>query len=142
MENADRYDRTAERTGILVLPMSPAGEECIMGAICDQTFGPTVMFGLGGIFVEVLKDVSFRVAPITLAEAREMIEEIKGYPILHGIRGKQGVDVDALAESLRKLSILMVSEPDIAEIDLNPVFATADGLNFVDVRIILHPEER
>jgi len=140
IENAKLYDNAAEITGVLVLPMSPIGEECIIGAICDETFGPTVMFGLGGIFVEVLKDVSFRVAPITLVESKEMIEEIKGYPILKGIRGQAGVNLDSLAEALQKLSILIVSEPQIAEIDLNPVFATAEGLSFVDARIILHAE--
>lgn len=139
-EAAKRYNKEAEITGILVMPMAPAGEECIIGSICDETFGPTIMFGLGGIFVEVLKDVSFRVAPISLAESREMIEEIKGYPILQGIRGQVGVDIEGLAEALQKLSILMVSEPEIAEIDLNPVFATKNGLSFVDARMILHPQ--
>lgn len=136
---AKQYDANAEITGLLIMPMAPEGVECIIGGICDDTFGPTIMFGLGGIFVEVLKDVSFRVAPLTLPTAQEMIEEIKGYPILKGIRGQAGVDTQALAVSLQRLSQLMASEPEIAEIDLNPVFVHQNGLSFVDARIILHP---
>lgn len=137
---AKQYDNHAEITGMLVIPMAPGGVECIIGAICDATFGPTVMFGLGGIFVEVLKDVSFRVAPITLPAAKEMIEEIKGYPILKGVRGQAAADTDAIAVALQRLSQLIVSQPEIAEIDLNPVFVHDQGLSFVDARIILHAE--
>ncbi len=141
MDAALRYDACAELTGVLVMPMAPDGVECIVGATRDSTFGPTVMFGLGGIFVEILKDVSFRVAPITLPTAREMIEEIKGYPMLKGARGQAGVDVDALAETLQRLSQLMVANPEIAEIDLNPIFAHEKGLSIVDARIILNPQD-
>jgi acetyltransferase len=138
MAAARHYDAGAEIPGMLIMPMAPGGVECIIGAICDNTFGPTVMFGLGGIFVEVLKDVSFRVAPITLPVAYEMIEEIKGYPILKGIRGQAGVDIEALAVALQRLSQLMALEPEVAEIDLNPVFVHDKGLSFVDARMILH----
>jgi acetyltransferase len=117
MAAARQYDAGAEISDMLIMPMAPGGVECIIGAICDNTFGPTVMFGLGGIFVEVLKDVSFRVAPITLPVAYEMIEEIKGYPILKGIRGQAGVDIEALAVALQRLSQLMALEPEVAEID-------------------------
>lgn len=135
------YDPAAEISGMLIMPMAPGGVECIIGAICDDTFGPTVMFGLGGIFVEVLKDVSFRVAPVTLPAAQEMIEEIKGYRILNGVRGQAPADVEAIAVALQRLSQLMVLEPEIAEIDLNPVFVHNQGLSFVDARIILHPQK-
>jgi acetyltransferase len=141
MASAQKYDANAELTGVLVMPMAPDGVECIIGASCDTTFGPTIMFGLGGIFVEILKDVSFRVAPITLPTAKEMIKEIKGYSLLKGARGRDAVDVDALAEALQRLSQLMVAEPEIAEIDLNPVFAHKKGLSIVDARIIIHSQE-
>ncbi len=138
---ARQYRADADIAGMLIMPMAPGGVECIIGAICDNTFGPTVMFGLGGIFVEILKDVSFRVAPVTLPVAYEMIEEIKGYPLLKGIRGQAGVDINAVAVALQRLSQLMALEPEIAEIDLNPVFVHNQGLSFVDARIILHSKE-
>ncbi|MFV0438465.1 MAG: acetate--CoA ligase family protein [Desulfopila sp.] len=141
-EAARKYDATAEISGLLVMPMAAKGVECIIGALRDQTFGPTVMFGLGGIFVEVLKDVSFRVAPITLPTAHEMIEEINGCPILKGVRGQSGADVQSLALALQRLSQLMASEPEIAEIDLNPVFVHDSGLSLVDARMILHVKDK
>ena len=137
MDSARKYDIRAELTGVLVMPMAPDGVECIIGATRDNTFGPTVMFGLGGIFVEILKDVSFRVAPITLPTAREMIKEIKGYPLLNGARGRRPVDQDALAETLERLSLLVAEQPDIAEVDLNPVLAHEQGLTIVDARMVL-----
>jgi len=139
MDSAKKYDICAELAGVLIMPMVPGGVECIIGATHDNTFGPAVMFGLGGIFVEILKDVSFRVAPINLSTAKEMIEEIKGYPLLKGARNQIAVDVDALAEALQRLSQLMAAEPEIAGVDLNPIFAYEEGLGIVDVRVILHP---
>lgn len=139
MTAARDYDPEAWLSGVLILPMAPPGIECIIGGIYDDTFGPTVMFGLGGIFVEILEDVSFRVAPITRSEAEHMLREIKGYPILQGTRGQRRGDVKALTDTLQRLSLLMAAEPDIAEIDLNPVFVHDEGISFVDARIILHP---
>jgi acetyltransferase len=137
--NARRYDAAAEIYGVMITPMLAGGVECIIGSSFDVTFGPTIMFGFGGIFVEVLKDVSFRVAPVKAPEAGSMIREIKGYPILDGVRGRKGVNVAALTETVSKLSYMVAELKDVAEVDLNPVFATENGVDIVDARIVLHP---
>jgi acetyltransferase len=139
--NAERYDAKAEIFGVMVTPMLAGGVECIIGSSYDVTFGPTVMFGLGGIFVEVLKDVSFRVAPVNAPEAGRMIREIKGYPLLEGVRGKTGVNIAALIETVSKLSYMVTELKDVAEVDLNPVFATEKGIDIVDARVVLHLAE-
>ncbi len=137
--NGLTYDPKADIFGVMISSMLPMGVECIIGSTWDTTFGPTVMFGLGGIFVEVLKDVSFRVAPVNKPEARRMIQEIKGAPMLDGVRGANGVDKEALVTAISRLS-LMVSEVEaIAEVDMNPVFAMEKGLAVVDARVVLHP---
>jgi len=123
--------------GVLVQKMAPQGGEVIAGGVRDREFGPVVMFGLGGVFVEVLKDVVFRLAPITRFEAFEMVREIKGYPILKGIRGQPPVDEGALAELLLRVSSLMVDQVEISEIDLNPVFAYGEDAIVADVRTML-----
>ncbi len=137
--NAQKYDPLAEIYGVMVTPMLSGGIECIIGSSFDMTFGPTVMFGLGGIFVEVLKDVSFRVAPIKAPEAGNMIREIKGHPLLEGVRGKKGANMAALADAVSKLSYLVTELEDVAEVDLNPVFATESDIDIVDARIVLRP---
>ena len=139
--NAKRYDAKAEIFGVMVTPMLAGGVECIIGSSYDVTFGPTIMFGLGGIFVEVLKDVAFRVAPVNAPEAGRMIREIKGYPLLEGVRGKKGVNVAALTDAVSKLSYMVTELKDVAEVDLNPVFATENGIDLVDARIVLHPAD-
>ncbi len=136
--NAKEYDAKANIFGVMLTPMLSGGVECIIGSSFDATFGPTIMFGLGGIFVEVLKDVSFRVAPVNAPEAGRMIREIKGYPLLEGVRGKKGVNVAALTEAVTKLSYMVTELTDVAEVDLNPVFATEQGIDLVDARIVLH----
>ncbi len=123
--------------GALVSPMAGKGQECILGMIKDPQFGPVLMFGLGGVFVEVLKDVAFRVAPLTETDAQEMIEEIKGAPLLHGVRGEKPKDIRAVTEVLLNLSRIAVQNPEIQEIDLNPVIVHEQGLSIVDSRIIL-----
>ena len=95
------------------------------------------MFGLGGILVEVLKDVSFRVVPVTRKDAEEMIREIKGYPLLQGYRGQEPVDVSHLEELVLKVSSFVEQNPDVKELDLNPIFAYSDGAIAVDARVIL-----
>ena len=139
MTNAKRYDASARIFGVMITPMLAGGVECIIGSSYDVTFGPTIMFGLGGIFVEVLKDVAFRVAPVNAPEAARMIREIKSYPLLEGVRGKKGVNIAALTEAVTKLSYMVTELKDVAEVDLNPVFATENGIDIVDARIVLHP---
>ena len=137
--NAKKYDPKAEIFGVMLTPMLAGGVECIIGSSYDVTFGPTIMFGLGGIFVEVLKDVSFRVAPVKMPEAGRMLREIKGFPLLEGVRGKKGVNIKALTEAVSKLSYMVNELKDVAEVDLNPVFATENGIDIVDARVVLHP---
>ena len=111
--------------------------ELIIGMTTDPQFGPALMFGIGGILVELLEDVSFRIAPITEYDANEMIHEIKGFPILDGFRGKPKGDLDAIVNTLMKISDLVVKHEEINEMDLNPVFIYEKGLVCVDARIIL-----
>ena len=111
--------------------------ELIIGMTTDPQFGPALMFGIGGILVELLEDVSFRIAPITEYDAREMIHEIKGFPILDGYRGKPKADIDAIINVLLKISDFVIKHEDINEMDLNPVFIYDKGLICVDARIIL-----
>jgi acetyltransferase len=128
LANAEAYRAEVRIDGVLVQEMVGGGIETIVGVTNDPLFGPAVMFGLGGIFAEVLKDVSFLLAPITPAMAREMIEEIKGYPVLAGARGKPPADVDALADALVKLSALAVDLKDsVAELDINPLIVLPKG---------------
>ena len=126
--NAKAYQPGARIEGVLVQEMVGEGVEAILGVTNDPLFGPAVMFGLGGIFAEVLKDVSFRLAPVTPSSAREMIEEIAGYPVLAGARGRPRADVDALADAILRLSALAVDLKDhIAELDINPLFVFPQG---------------
>ena len=111
--------------------------ELIIGMTTDPQFGPALMFGIGGILVELLEDVSFRIAPITEYDAKEMIHEIKGFPILDGYRGKPKADINAIVETLMKISELVTENENIHEMDLNPVFIYEKGLICVDARIIL-----
>lgn len=123
--------------GISVQKMAPPGTEVIIGTSKDPQFGPVIMFGVGGIFVEVLKDVSFRVIPINRRDAQEMIREIKGFPLLQGYRGKEPASIPALVEMILKISRLIHQNPEIKEMELNPVFAYKDKALAVDARIIL-----
>jgi len=116
--------------------------ELIIGMTTDAQFGPALMFGIGGILVELLEDVSFRIAPITEYDAREMIKEIKGFPILDGYRGKPKADIDAIVQTLLKVSELVIKHEEIYEMDLNPVFIYDKGLICVDARIILKKPEK
>jgi acyl-CoA synthetase (NDP forming) len=134
---AKKYNKEAKISGVIVYPMVPQGTEIIIGMMKDLHFGPVIMFGLGGIFVEVLKDISFRILPIEERDAREMIAEIKGYEILKGIRGEPPRDIQAIEEVLMKVSKLTMENPEIKEIDLNPVFVFDKGLQVVDARMIL-----
>lgn len=125
--------------GITVQKMARQGVEVIIGMSKDAQFGPVLMFGLGGIMVEILKDVAFRVVPLTKRDANEMITEIKGYPVLEGYRGQEPADIAFLENLLVKVSDFVEKNPDIKELDLNPIFAYKDGAVAVDARIILEP---
>jgi len=127
----------ADRPRVLITPMIRGGVETVVGAFRDAQFGPVVMFGLGGIFVEALDDVVFRLAPVRRGEAIEMIGEIRAHRVLAALRGRPAADVEALALVIVRVSQLMAERPEIAELDLNPVFALARGAAVADARIVL-----
>jgi len=126
--------------GVSVQPMAKPGVEVIIGMNKDPQFGPVLMFGLGGIMVEILKDVSFRIVPLARRDAREMIRDIKGYPVLEGYRGQEPANIPLLEEMLLKVSDFAERNPEIKELDLNPIFAYRDGAVAVDARIVLEEE--
>jgi acyl-CoA synthetase (NDP forming) len=131
-----KLDR-GSRYGVLIQKMIPDGKEVILGAKRDPSFGPVVLFGLGGIYVEVLKEISLRVVPINRLEAEEMISELKTAVLLKGVRGERPLDVKALVENLLRLSQLMMDFPEIEGMDINPVKALEKGAVAVDARILL-----
>ncbi len=132
----------AKIQGIAVQKMAHPGVEVIIGISKDAQFGPVIMFGLGGIWVEVLKDASFRLVPLTRKDAAEMIREIKGYPLLTGYRGQEPVDIATLEDFLLKISDFAEHNPQVKELDLNPIFAYSDGAVAVDARVILEDTDR
>jgi acetate---CoA ligase (ADP-forming) subunit beta len=137
LENAIKYNAKAKIAGVLVQEMAPKSTEVIIGAIKDPQFGQTLMFGLGGIFVEILKDVTFKVAPLTKEDAQEMITQVKAYPLLKGYRNMPHTDIEALVNILLKTSQLVMEHTEIKELDLNPVMAYEKGAKTVDARIII-----
>jgi len=137
-----KHKAEADITGILVQEMAPASTEVIVGATKDPQFGPSLMFGLGGVFVEILQDVTFRIAPITETDAREMISEVKAYPLLKGYRNNPPADIDAIINILLRTSQLVMDYPEIEELDLNPIMVYEKGAKTVDARIILKDESR
>jgi acyl-CoA synthetase (NDP forming) len=126
--------------GISVQKMARPGVEVIIGTSQDPQFGPVVMFGLGGLFVEVLRDVSFRIVPVGRRDAIKMIEETKGYPLLKGYRGREPADLSVLVDMILKISDLVRKNQAIKELELNPVFAYKKGALTVDARILLKDE--
>ena len=137
LRNVKKHNADAKIVGVLVQEMAPPSTEVIVGAIKDPQFGPALMFGLGGIFVEVLKDVTFRIAPITEDEAREMITEVKAYPLLKGYRNMPQADIEAIVQILLNASRLVMDHQEIKELDLNPIMVYEKGAKTVDARIIL-----
>jgi len=137
LENAKKYNSAAKIVGVLVQEMAPQSTEVIVGAIKDPQFGQTLMFGLGGIFVELLNDVTFRIAPITQEDAHEMVIKVKAYPLLKGYRNTPPADIDAIINVLLNTSKLVMDYPEIKELDLNPIMAYEKGAKTVDARIIL-----
>lgn len=143
MTRARKKYPDANLRGIYIGEMVEKGVEVILGMSSDPQFGPVVMFGLGGIYVEILKDVSFRVAPLSKKDADEMIHEIKAVPLLYGARGEKKRDIEALRDCIYRLGLLVTEIPDIAEMDINPlfVFEKGKGCKVVDARITLQPKE-
>ncbi len=139
-ENALKYTLDAKIKGVLVQEMVKSAKETILGSSQDPTFGPVIMFGLGGIYVEVLKDVVFRIVPIDEQEAINMVESIKTIKLLKGVRGEKSSDLKAIADSLQRLSQLVVDFPEIKEFDINPLLVLEEGkgARVVDARIILN----
>ncbi len=137
LENARKYDPKAQILGVQVQQMLRGGQEVIIGAVTDPAFGKLVAFGLGGVLVEVLKDITFRLAPTSRQEATSMLDSIAAAEILRGVRGGKPVDREALATMIERVSALVADFPEISELDLNPVFATERGATAADVRVVL-----
>ncbi|HIK00417.1 TPA: acetate--CoA ligase family protein [archaeon] len=135
-KNARAYKKGAKIHGVLIQEMA-SGKEVIIGAIKDVQFGPTVMFGIGGVLVEIMKDVTFRVAPISKLDAQEMLHELKGYKILQGVRGQKPINESAILNILLKVSQLVSENPQIKELDINPLFVNEKEAKAADARIIL-----
>ena len=123
--------------GVAVQEMAKPGTEVIIGTTTDPQFGPVMMFGLGGILVEVLKDVAFRIVPLEERDARQIIREIKAFAVLEGVRGQPGADLEALEGMVLQVSEFVAGHPEVAELDLNPVIAYPDGAIAVDARVVL-----
>jgi acetyltransferase len=142
VEGAKSYNPDAVIDGVLVEKMAPPGEEVILG-LNRYDIGPLLMFGLGGIFVEVFKDVAFRLAPIGRTEAGRMIREIRGFKLLSGFRGRPMADLEALERAIVSLSDLAVNHPEISEMDINPLLVHGEGKGetLVDCRMILKPAQ-
>ncbi|MDH3286212.1 MAG: acetate--CoA ligase family protein [Betaproteobacteria bacterium] len=144
LANARAYKNNARIDGFLVEEMAPAGQEMVIGGLRDPQFGPLVMVGLGGIFVEVLADVAFRICPIERRDAEEMLDELKGAAILKGARGRKPVSREAIVETLLRIGgergLLMDHAADIKEADINPLIVSERGAVAVDARFVLSKE--
>ncbi len=138
MTSCRAYEPEADIRGVLVTPMAAKGTEVIVGVVRDPIFGPVLMFGLGGIFVEILEDVAFRAIPLSRHDAESMVDQIKGRKILQGVRGIPPADKTALVDLLLKVSSIVAAYPQISELDLNPVLAYAHGYAVADARIIIN----
>jgi succinyl-CoA synthetase beta subunit len=143
MQSARRYKPDAVIEGIEISEQVKPGVETIVGARRDLSFGPIVMFGLGGIYVEVMKDIVFRAFPCNLKEANRMISQIRSYPLLLGVRGEKRKDTDALANAILRVGTILKKFDDISDIEINPLVAYdhGDGVKAVDVRILLSRQE-
>ncbi len=137
IKNIEKKAPKAKIDGFFIQEMLPNDREVIVGGKKDQTFGQTIAFGMGGVFVEILEDVSFRVVPITKQDAIEMLKEIKALKILKGYRGKPPVDFEALVDILLRTSKMLEANPEIKELDINPIFALPDRAVAGDARIIV-----
>ena len=133
-------DKNAAIQGVQVQQMLKGSQEVMVGAITDPSFGKMVAFGLGGVLVEVMKDITFRMAPVSKKDALAMLDSIGAAQVLRGVRGEKGVDRAALADIIAKSPKLVNDFPEIHEVDLNPIFATEKGAHAVDVRIVIGDE--
>lgn len=140
MENVSKNDKSASITGVSISPYLNDRKEVIVGFSRDKILGPIVTFGLGGIFVEILKDVSFRVAPLKKYDAYEMIRETKAYKILTGMRGQRSADIESIVNIILKASMLAIDNPGIIEMGLNPIMVSEIGSDVADVRMIVDSE--
>ena len=131
----------AQVWGVLVQKMLSGGREVILGGKRDPSFGPVVMFGLGGVYVEVLEDVALRLAPLTREDAEEMVAEVRGSRLLQGVRGEPPADTEAIVEALLALSKLLVECPEVAEVDINPLLVFERGAAAVDARVVVKRAE-
>ena len=137
MAAAKEHVPGARVEGVSVQEMAKQGTEVIIGTTTDPQFGPVLAFGLGGIMVEVLKDVAFRIVPLESRDAHQIVREIRGFAVLEGVRGQPGSDIDALEAMILQVSQFVRDHPEVAELDLNPVFAYPDGAIAVDARVVL-----
>jgi acyl-CoA synthetase (NDP forming) len=137
VSRVERQAPDADLTGVLVQRLLPGGREVILGGKRDHSFGPVVMFGLGGVYVEVLRDVSFRLAPLTREDALDMIQEVRGSRLLQGVRGETPMDVSAIVETLLTLSELLIACPEVIEVDINPLLVFEHGVAAVDARAVI-----
>jgi acetate---CoA ligase (ADP-forming) len=142
MKNGSAYNPAADLTGVLVQKMAPKGKEVILGVTRDPVFGHAIMFGLGGIFVEVYKDVAFRLSPMGRNVARRMVKSIKGYPILKGLRGEAPSDIEAIEKNIVSLKAMVDNHPSIAELDINPLFVHGEGDGTTVADIVIRIEEK
>ena len=137
MERVAASEPNARIEGVAVQQMAAPGTEVIIGTTTDPQFGPVMMFGLGGIFVEVMKDVAFRIVPLEPRDAAQLVREVKAFPVLEGVRGQPGADLDALEAMILQVSEFASAHPEVQELDLNPVIARPDGAIAVDARVVL-----
>jgi acetyl-CoA synthetase (ADP-forming) len=138
INNVQKNCPDAKIRGVIVSEMALPAPEVIIGGLRDPQFGTAVMFGMGGVFVEIFKDISFRISPLEEYEALEMIGEVKGSAILKGFRNSKALDISTLAQTILKVSEMMISLLEIKEIDLNPILVYPKGVTAVDVRVILN----
>ena len=141
MGRMNAREPNARQAGVLVQRMLTGGREVILGGKRDPSFGPVVMFGLGGVYVEIFGDVAFRLAPLTRENARDMIAEVRGSRLLHGARGEAPADVEAVIDALVALSRLLVECPEVTEVDVNPLLVFEHGVTAVDARLIVRGQK-
>jgi acyl-CoA synthetase (NDP forming) len=132
-----RHGDKGDQSRVMVQPMLSGKREVIVGGRRDPSFGPVVMFGLGGVYVEFLEDVAFRLAPLSCTQAREMIDEVRGSRLLHGVRGENAADLEAVTQVLLSVSELLLACPEISEIDINPLLVFEDGAAAIDARAVV-----